>query len=105
MLRIAGDVKSFLKGNALCEGGCHDDTEEKDADLLVLCTYFEKPHTIALCKECAVKLDSICECGSGACASGQISSVLYLNGTELSYANFNKARKDSQSITRKRKNK
>ncbi len=83
MLRIAQDVDSFLSLKSMCARD-HD----TPADFLVLCTYSYAPHTTAFCKHCIQKLEYICECGSGAQASGIISSIMDKQGNECCFTQF-----------------
>ena len=84
MLKIAHDVKAFLEG---AKFQCVD-CEYAPATFLALCTYVGKPHTKPLCDKCAQQHDSICECGSGGCASGTLYSYLSQDGVETEYSDF-----------------
>jgi hypothetical protein len=87
MLQIAQNVGEFLDGKSMCNNEHDPDIAAK---YLAFCTYKYKPHTIPLCDECSQKLEQLCECGSGAVSSGDITSVLDLHKVERNFDEFQK---------------
>lgn len=74
-------VNAFLEGKQF---GC-EACEEAPATFLGCCA---KIHAKPLCENCASNHDSMCECGSGACVSGDLVSFLSRDGTEIDYSDF-----------------
>lgn len=96
MLKIYGNVQAFLEEEQQC-----DVCNESNAEFLIFCTYVHGPHTTPLCKRCFLKQDTICECGSGAIASGSVFSVLDREGKEHDFKDAQKTLVAKRSSKRK----